>query len=82
LLGPQQLKDSQGGDSGTLLKKAKHFPFVNFIRSQWCGKFQNSVMHQDVGSVGGSAKQMREYFITTGLVVAYYNTFDVSVYTI
>ena len=59
-----------------MLKRAKYFPFVDFIRSQFCGKFQNSIMHQDVGALG-NAKQMREYYITTGIALAYYQTFDI-----
>ena len=39
LLGSTHHKDSNGGDAGCLLKKANYFPFVDFIRSQYCGKF-------------------------------------------
>ena len=39
-------------------------------------------MHADIGSVGGNSKQMKEYYITTGLVLAYKNTFDVCIYNI
>lgn len=40
------------------------------------------MLHQDIGPVGGNTKQMKEYYITTGLIVAYRNTFDVEVYNI
>jgi hypothetical protein len=77
LLGHAHLVDTEGGDAGCLLKKAKYYPYVEFIRSQFCGKHQNSILHSDVAAVGGNSKQMKEYFITTGLVVAYQGTFDV-----
>ena len=31
-------KDNDGGDAGALLKKARYFPSVYFIRSQYCCK--------------------------------------------
>lgn len=82
LLGHAHLKDTEGGDAGSLLKKSKYYPYVEFIRSPFCGKNQNSILHSDVPSVYGNAKQMKEYFITTGIVVAYHHTFDVEVYNI
>jgi hypothetical protein len=82
LLGASHLKDTEGGDAGCQPKKAKYFPYVEFIRSQFCGKYQNSILHSDVATVGGNAKHMKEYFITTGFVVAYMNTFDVEIYSI
>ena len=39
LLGSSHRKDSEGGDAGSLPKKCKHYPYVDFIRSQYCGKF-------------------------------------------
>ena len=60
----------------------KYFPYVDFVRSNFCGRHRNSILHQDVGPVGGNVKQMKEYYITTGLIVAYKNTFDVGVYNI
>ena len=55
---------------------------MDFVRSPYHGKNQNSILHSDVPAVYGNAKQMKEYFITTGIVVAYYQTFDVEVYNI
>jgi hypothetical protein len=72
LLGHAHLKDTEGGDAGSLLKKSKFYPYVEFIRSPFCGKHQNAILHSDVPSVYGNTKAMKEYFITTGLVVAYY----------
>jgi hypothetical protein len=82
LLGTHHIKDTEGGDAGCQPKKAKYFPYVEFIRSQFCGKYQNSILHSDVATVGGNPKHMKEYFVTTGLVVAYMNTFDVDIYSI
>lgn len=82
LLGSVHKKDSDGGDAGSLPKKSKHYPYVDFIRSQFCGKYQNSILHSDVSTVGGSQKMMRDFHVTTGIVLAYKNTFDVDVYSI
>lgn len=81
LLGKYHLKDEKGGDAGSLLKTNKFYPCVDFVRSQFCGRYQNSIQHQDVPP-SGTAKQMKAYFVTTGFLVAYQNTFEVSIYTI
>ena len=38
LLGHAHLKDTEGGDAGSLLKKSKYYPYIEFIRSSFCGK--------------------------------------------
>tara|TARA_B110000285_G_scaffold227828_1_gene289771 strand:- start:1637 stop:2014 length:378 start_codon:yes stop_codon:yes gene_type:complete len=38
-LGSSHRKDSEGGDAGSLPKKGKFYPYLDFIRSQYCGKF-------------------------------------------
>ena len=38
-LGSSHRKDSEGGDAGSLPKKCKYYPYIDFIRSQYCGKF-------------------------------------------
>tara|TARA_B110000305_G_C19312512_1_gene574677 strand:+ start:53 stop:481 length:429 start_codon:yes stop_codon:yes gene_type:complete len=75
-------KDTNGGDAGCVEKKSQYHPFIHFVRSQYCGKYQNSILHADVGTVGGSSKMMKEYNITTGFIIAYKNTFDVDIYNI
>ena len=82
MLGVLHKKDNEGGDAGCLPKKSKHYPYVDFIRSQFCGKHQNSILHSDVGTVIGNSKMMRDYHVTTGVVIAYKNSFDVEVYSI
>ena len=70
LLGERVL-DKDEGDAGCLQKKAQIFPVIHFIRSQYCGK------SNEPGS-----KAMHVFHITTGIVVAYINTFEVLVYNI
>ena len=82
LLGSVHHKDTEGGDAGSLPKKSSNYPFVDFVRSQYCGKYQNSILHSDVATVGGNNKMMKDFHITTGLVIAYKNTFEVDVYSI
>ena len=36
LLGKYHLKDEKGGDAGSLLKTNKYYPYVDFVRSQFC----------------------------------------------
>ena len=81
LLGKEHVKDTEGGDAGCICKVSEYHPTVEFIRSQYCGRQQNAIMHQDVGS-GGNSKQMKAYMVTTGFLVAYKNTFDVEIYNI
>jgi hypothetical protein len=58
-------------------KRARIYPVVNFIRQKYCCKAVNTVEQQSTNS-----KQMKEYFITTGIAVAYQGAFDVQVYNI
>lgn len=74
-LGSSVVKDLEGGDAGSLLKKSKMFPIVHFIRTKFCSK------PIDV-SEKTSNWAMREYFITTGLCLSYLNQMDVQVYSI
>jgi hypothetical protein len=37
-LGSDKIRDTEGGDAGCLLKKAKIFPIVHFIRTKFCSK--------------------------------------------
>ena len=39
LLGSVHHKDTEGGDAGSLPKKSSNYPFVDFVRSQYCGKY-------------------------------------------
>jgi hypothetical protein len=65
-LGQTQIKDIDGGDAGCLLKKAKIFPIVHFIRTKFCSKPIDITEKQ-------SNWNMKEYFITTGLSISYLN---------
>lgn len=55
-LGTDHFQDMAGGDAGCLMKKAANFPFIDFVRSQFCGRHKNSILHSDVGVVIGNAK--------------------------
>jgi hypothetical protein len=81
LLGKEHVKDSQGGDAGSLCKTANFHPYVAFIRSQFCGRKQNSISHQDVPSSSNS-KQMNTFMVTTGFLVSYRNSFEVEIFNI
>lgn len=74
-LGKHRVKDSEGGDAGSILKTSKHFPYVSFVRSQYCGRQVNSILHSEVGAQAANSKQMNQYLVTTGIVLAYLNTF-------
>lgn len=69
------------GDAGQILQKAILYPTVNFVRSQYCGRYKNNSTHGDVGS-GATNKKMRAYLVTTGLSVAYVGTKEVCVFSI
>jgi len=72
VVGPAQ-KDGDGGDAGVLPKRARFSPAVNFTRTKFCSSSN--------GSETGS-RAVKEYFITSGLVLAYHNQFEVAVYSI
>ena len=48
LLGKNRPRDTEGGDAGGILRRARFFPVVNFVRSQFCGRQRNSILHSDV----------------------------------
>lgn len=52
LLGKNRPRDTEGGDAGGYLRRARYFPVVNFVRSQFCGRQKNSILHADVPNVG------------------------------
>lgn len=72
------VKDTEGGDAGLLPKRTRFYPQVNFLRSKFC----TSAVPSAGADPAPSARQVKEYFITTGLVVAYLNHFDVQVFNI
>lgn len=53
-LGPKRPVDTEGGDAGCILRRAKYWPVVNFVRSQFCGRPRNSILHADVASAGNN----------------------------
>ena len=72
----------EGGDAGGILRQSKNFPYVSFVRSQYSGKQISSILYSEVGQPAGNSKQMRNYLVTTGIIVAYKNTFQVHLYNI
>ena len=74
-MGADKPKDLDGGDAGSLLKKARIYPQVFFIRTKYCASpiGKNDPVSQ---------RQMKEYFITTGLLLAYTRQFDIEIYNI
>ena len=73
--------DTEGGDAGCLLRTAKHYPMVHFVRSAFCGKYKNHIVHSDAPT-GANNKKMRQFLVTTGLSIAYKSTFEVCTYNI
>ena len=81
LLGKNRPLDTEGGDAGCLLRTYKYYPMVHFVRSSFCGKHKNHIVHSDVPT-GTNNKKMRQFLVTTGLSIAYKNTFEVCTYNI
>ena len=76
-------KDADGGDAGQLCKRGRFYPSVHFIRSKYCTSAPTpSTTGGTAESAPGTSRQVKEYFVTTGLVVAYQNTFDVQIFNI
>ena len=72
------VKDTNGGDAGLYPKRSRFYPTVNFIRSKYCSS-QNAPSTVDPNNTNRTVK---EYYVTTGLVLAYSNSFDVVVYNL
>lgn len=72
------VKDIDGGDAGFIPKRSRFYPVVNFIRSKYCSN-QNAPSTVDPNNANRTVK---EYFVTTGLVIAYNNSFEVAIYNI
>ena len=71
----EAVKDTEGGDAGLLMKRSKYYPEVHFIRTQYCTK--NS-LSQDAPN----SRTIKKYIVTTGLLIAYLNTFEIYSYVI
>ena len=81
LLGKNRPRDTDGGDAGSILKKTKYYPQVNFIRSLYSGKSKNNFLHQDV-STGSNNKKMKQYMVTSAICITYTNLFNIDVYSL
>ena len=71
------IKDSDNGDAGMLCKRGRYYPHVNFIRSKYCTSAPTPSTTGGTDSGAASSRQVKEYFVTTGIIVAYLSTFDV-----
>ena len=78
-LGKKQYKDSDHGDLGCLYKQPEVMPRLFFIRASFCSKLNAQMPHEELSHIGKSLKQ---FYITTGLGIAYLNDFKVDIYNI
>jgi hypothetical protein len=76
------VKDTDGGDAGTICKRGRFYPSVNFIRSKYCTSAPTPSTTGGTDSSAASSRQVKEYFVTTGLAISYINTFDVQIFNI
>lgn len=65
-----------------LCKRGRYYPHVNFIRSKYCTSAATPSTTGGTDSGAASSRQVKEYFVTTGIIVAFINTFDVQVFNI
>ncbi len=72
----EHVKDTEGGDAGLLLKRTSLFPEVYFVRTQYCTK--NSLNNEN----SASSRSIKKYIVTTGLIIAYLNSFEIISYII
>ena len=78
-LGKKQYKDADQGDLGCLYKEPEVMPRLFFIRASFCSKLNAQMPHEELKHIGKSLKQ---FYITTGLGIAYCNDFQVDIYNI
>ena len=73
------MKDTFEGDAGSLYKRPEILPKLFFVRASFCSKQNAQMQHPELQHLGKSLKQ---FYITTGLGVAYVNDFSVEIYNI
>ena len=78
-LGKKHYKDAGSGDLGCLYKQPEVMPILFFIRASFCNKLNAQMPHSELQHIGKSLKQ---FYITTGLGIAYSNYFTVEIYNI
>ena len=78
-LGKKQYRDSDKGDLGCLYKRPDVMPRLFFIRASFCNKLNAQMPHEELSHIGKSLKQ---FYITTGLGIAFLNDFKVDIYNI
>ena len=74
-----RMKDVSGGDAGCLYKKPTICPQVFFIRASYVTKTNAQMPHPEVKYL---AKGLKQFYITTGIGIAYMNDFSVQIYNI
>jgi len=79
LMETKHYKDKSGGDCGMLQKKGPVTPYVFFVRSCISAKQNAQMPHPELAHVG---KAMKQFYITTGLGIAYFDDFEVHLYNI
>lgn len=78
-LGKKQYRDTEQGDMGCLYKRPEVMPHLFFIRASFAGKLNSQMPHEELKHIGKSLKQ---FYITTGLGIAYLNDFSLEIYNI
>ena len=64
---------------GCLYKQPEVMPHIFFIRASFAGKLNSQMPHEELSHIGKSLKQ---FYITTGLGIAYLNDVAIDIYNI
>ena len=79
LLGNKRILDSKGGDAGCLYKLPYVMPTVFFVRASCTARANSTMPHPEMQKF---QQGMKQFFVTTGIGLAYHNDFDVQIYNI
>lgn len=66
--------DNKGGDAGAMYRVPSVMPYVFFIRASCIAKANSIYAHREVQNM---SKGMKQFFVTTGVGLAYHNDFSV-----
>jgi hypothetical protein len=66
--------DQKGGDAGSIYKRSEIVPQMFFVRASFIAKSSSTMPHPELQAFG---KQLKQFYITTGLGIAYHNDFEI-----
>ena len=80
LLGNKRIQDEKSGDAGGIYKRPEITPNVFFVRANYVAPANSTMTHSELKGMGG--KNLKQFYVTSGLGISYTNDFEVEIYNI